>query len=187
MKNLSLILNAILLIAVAFLFYKIYSGDKQSAGVTIHALPSSSIVFVNSDSLLDHYDFFNSLKDKIQGRQDSIDHILTAKAKELDSKVQVYQKQAIGMTDMEKQMTEEKLMQEQQRLVQMKETLMGMLSEEESAMNDSIHNHLVGYLHEFNKSKGYNFILGYQKGGGILLANDSLDITGAVLEGLNKK
>jgi len=186
MKNLSLILNAVLLVAVAFLFYKVYSGDK-AVTVSAQPLPEASIVFVNSDSLLDNYDFFNELKAKIEARQDSIDVLLTAKAKELDNKVQIYQKQAIGMTDMEKQMTEEKLMQEQQRIVQLKEDLLGMLSREESAMNDSIHGHLIGYLREFNKSKGYNFILGYQKGGGILLANETLDITGVVLEGLNQK
>ena len=39
----------------------------------------------------------------------------------------------------------------------------------------------------FALDRNYEFILGYQKGGGILLANDSLDITQQILEGLNKK
>jgi hypothetical protein len=38
-----------------------------------------------------------------------------------------------------------------------------------------------------NKSGRYQFIFGYTQEGGILLANDSLNITKYVLEGLNKK
>ena len=40
---------------------------------------------------------------------------------------------------------------------------------------------------QFNKDKNYAFILSYQRGSGVLLANDSLDITKPVLEGLNNK
>jgi outer membrane protein len=38
-----------------------------------------------------------------------------------------------------------------------------------------------------HKTKSYNFVLGYQKGGGILYANDSLDITREVVVGLNNE
>ena len=186
MKNLSLILNFVLLAAVAFLYYKVYSKHEVSSAAH-QPLPESSIVFVNTDSLLNNYDFFNTLKAKIEIKQDSIDRLLKGKGKELEGEIQVYQKQAIGMTDMEKQLTEEKLMQKQQGLAQLKEELIGVLNDEESVLNDSIHNNLIGYLREFNKVKNYHYILGYQKGGGILLANDALDITGTVLEGLNSK
>lgn len=186
MKNISLLVNLVLAIAVAFLYYKVY--DKTETKTIAHTVPADApIVFVNSDSLLDHYDFFNELKVKMEHKQDSIDALLKGKARELDNEIQLYQKQAIGMTDMEKQVTEEKLMQKQQGLVQMKQDLMGVLSDEEAILNDSIHTNLINYLQEYNKSKNYNYILGYQKGGGILLANESLDITREVIEGLNKK
>lgn len=186
MKNISLSLNVVLLAAVAFLYYKIYS-KSESPGVTHLPLPESGIVFINSDNLLDKYDLFNSLKSTMEHKQDSVESILKRRSQELDGEVQVYQKQAIGMTDMEKQQVEEKLMLKQQNLVQLKQEMMGALTDEETIMNDSIHNSLIGYLKEFNKSKSYQFILGYQKGGGILLADDALDITNAVLEGINKK
>ena len=78
-------------------------------------------------------------------------------------------------------------MQKQQSLMSLKEELVGGLQQKESAMNDSVHSHLTGYLKEFNKDHNYHFILGYQRGSGILLANDSLDITRFVLKGLNAK
>ena len=68
-----------------------------------------------------------------------------------------------------------------------RENLVDQLQSEESDMNDSIHNNLTRYLKEYNKEKNYLFILGYQRGSGILLASDSLDITKDVLKGLNKE
>ncbi len=186
MKNISLTLNVILLAAVGYLYYKVFSNTEKTV-MTHQSLPESSIVFVNSDSLLDHYDFFNEMKVRMEHKHDSVEALLKAYAGRLESEVQLYQKQAIGMTDMEKQQKEEGLMQKQQELMQLKENMMGMLAEEEGQLNDSIHNNLVEYLREFNKGRRYNFIFGYQKGGGILLANDSLDITNAVIEGLNIK
>ena len=186
MKNISLALNVVLLAAVGFLYYKVFSNHENTV-ITSQSLPESSIVYVNSDSLLDHYDFFNEMKVRMEHKHDSVESLLKEYAKRLDGEVQLYQKQAIGMTDMEKQQKEESLMQKQQELMQLKENMMGMLAEEEGKLNDSIHNNLIGYLQEFNRGRNYNFILGYQKGGGILLANDSLDITNAVIEGLNRK
>lgn len=186
MKNISLLLNVILIAAVAFLYYKIYNPKEQTF-VSSQTLPESGIVFVNSDSLLNHYNYFNELKAVMEKKQDSIDNLLKSKAQQLESEIQQYQKQAIGMTDMEKQQIEERLMQKQQALVDFKQQLLGHLSEEEEALNENIHSNLIGYLKEFNKIKNYSYILGYQKGGGILLANDSFDITNAVIEGLNRK
>jgi outer membrane protein len=42
------------------------------------------------------------------------------------------------------------------------------------------------YLKEFNKDKGYTYILGYQEGT-IYYKDTSFDITGSVLKGLNER
>ena len=54
-------------------------------------------------------------------------------------------------------------------------------------MNDSVHHHLTSFLRSMNEEMNYKFILGYQRGSGILLANDSLDITNEVIEGINSE
>ena len=58
MKNVSLALNIILLIAVIFLYVKVYSNKTETAVVVQGKSKDATIVFVNSDSLLDHYDFY---------------------------------------------------------------------------------------------------------------------------------
>ncbi len=188
MKNASLVLNIILLAAVAFLYYKVYSGPATPAVVPMNTgegMANNSIVFINSDSLLEEYNYFNALKESLEKKQDSIDVFLRTRAKSLETEVSAYQNSAAGMSPDQRASVEEKLMAKQQGLMEMKQTMVEELQDQESAMNDSIHDNLNRYLKEYNKGKNYLYILGYQRGSGILLANDSLDITKEILEGLN--
>lgn len=190
MKNASLVLNIILIAAVAFLYYKVYSGPSATTVAPISSgagMPSNSIVFINSDSLLEEYNYFNTLKESLEKKQDSIDVFLRTRAQALENEVSGYQNSAAGMSPEQRASVEEKLMAKQQGLMEMKQTMVEQLQEQESAMNDSIHDNLSRYLKDYNKEKNYLYILGYQRGSGILLANDSLDITKEVLDGLNKK
>jgi len=186
-KNISLLLNVVLIIAVAFLYYKIYNGSTGSA--TVQSAGSGSlntdIVFINSDTLLEDFEYFKTWKAEMDSKEDSIDNVLNAKAKSLESDVMKYQENAPLMSPEQRAGAEEKLMARQQQLMQLKQDLVNELTDKESAMNDSLHDKLYRYLHEYNKDRNYKFILGYQRGGGILLANDSLDITKEILEGLN--
>ncbi|MBL0343415.1 MAG: OmpH family outer membrane protein [Bacteroidetes bacterium] len=188
MKNLSVALNIVLLIAVAFLYYKVYSGNSETESLPVtsgQGMASNSIVFINSDSLLEEYNYFNSLKASLEKKQDSIDVFLRSKAQLLEKEVMNYQERAGGMSPDQRAREEERLMQKQQGLVEQKQNLLTELQDQESIMNDSIHDNLSRYLKEYNKKKNYLYILGYQRGSGILLANDSLDITKEILDGLN--
>ncbi len=193
MKNLSLLLNLVLVVAVAFLFYKVYSQPEQilSSSETKRTQPqdpmSDRIVFVNSDSLLDNYEYFNELKSQMESKRDSIDRLLQSKASSLEKEIMEYQQKAPGMTDAARMKTEEGLMKKQESAISLKDKLLDYLQNEETRMNDSIHSNLTNYLKELNKERNYLFILGYQRGSGILLANDSLDITQEVIVGINNR
>ena len=188
MKNLSLFLNIVLIIAVAFLFYKVYSL-KTIASIPSIQVPvgSPSIVYINSDSLLDNYPFFTKLKNSIEKKQDSIANILKSRGKLLENDIKAYQEKGATMTEQERQLTEEALGKRQQELMLYKEDMTNEMAREEENLNDTLHNNLISALKKYNKDKNYHFILGYQKGSGILLANDSLDITKQITEELNKE
>ncbi|MDQ3051826.1 MAG: OmpH family outer membrane protein [Bacteroidota bacterium] len=190
MKNLSIALNVLLIIAVAFLYYKVYNSGTAplpAAQLSGAGMPSNAIVFINSDTLLADYKFFNDLKDNLEKKQDSIDTFLKTRAQSLEQEVMGYQERGAMMSPEQRAKEEERLMGKQQNLMDLKQSMVENLQAEESDMNDSIHNNLSRYLREYNKDKNYLYILGYQRGSGILLAHDSLDITREILEGLNKK
>src|ERR1051325_10726146 len=119
MKNISLLLNFILLVAVAFLYYKVYSS-KEIYKTVLNSAPvgASSIVYINSDSLLDNYPFFTKLKNTFEQKQDSIENILKNRGKSLENDIKSYQEKGVGMTDKERQSTEEALGNRQQELME---------------------------------------------------------------------
>ena len=193
MKNLSMILNIALIIAIAALYYLHFKGNetvsspeaKQNQGFI--PLPSTGIVYVNSDSLLDQYEFYKNERSKLEASQNRIKNELKSQGENLQGEVDLYQKQAIGMTDLERAKKEEQLTIKQQQIMQRKEELLSKLDEEQGKSSEELYLRLNQYLKKFNKNRNYNFVLGFQKGGGILFANDSLNITKDVVEGLNKE
>ncbi len=188
MKNASLVLNVVLLAAVAYLYYLHYS-QKPPAETSNHVVNSSnlSIAYVNSDSLLNQYNYYKHKKSDLESKQNSIKSELEAEKSKLQHDIEDYQKNAGSMSELERGKREEELGMKQQKLMQKKDEMLNMLDEEQTKSNEELYARLTSYMKTFNKNKNYSFILGFQKGGGILYANDSLNITGEVLNGLNQE
>ena len=193
MRNLAMVLNVILIIAVAVLYYLHFKENKtiispvEKQNQSFIPMPGTGIVYVNSDSLLDQYEFYKNERSKFEASQNKIKNELKTQGEILQGEVDLYQKQAIGMTDMERAKKEEQLTIKQQQIMQRKEELLNKLDEEQGKSSEELYLRLNQFLKKFNKSKNYNFVLGFQKGGGILFANDSLNITRDVVDGLNKE
>jgi len=198
MKNTSVALNVVLVIAVAVLYYLHFKKPKEetipATTTTITtALPvpvsgvAPTIVFINTDSLLDKYSFYKTKKAEFENKRDKAESELKAESDKLQGDAADYQQHAGVMADAERQKTEEQLMRRQQSLMKKKDDMMEKLDNEQSKFSDELHAKIVSYAKEFNKGKNYSYILAYQKGSGIILANDSLDITAHILEGLNKE
>jgi outer membrane protein len=186
LKNLLLILNGILIVAVGFLYFKVYSNQDSPVKISGPAA-ESKIVFLNSDSLMDNYTLFNNIQKQLEKKKDSLDQIFTARGKALEAEIQNYQETGASLSEQQRQVKEESLTRKQQVYVSERDAVLEKLKDEEALMTDSLHNDLMRFLKDFNKKNNYDFILGYSRGGGIFLASDSLDITKAVLSGLNKK
>jgi outer membrane protein len=194
MKQFSLLLNGILLLAVAYLYYLHFSAARTTAveevkpiAVPATAAMSGGILYVNSDSLLDQYRYFTEKRNQLDARQEKIRSELASEKERLDAAIQQYQQQAVGMTDMERQKKEEELMMKQQSLMGRREKLLAQLDDEQAKSTEELFNRLTAFLRTYIRDKQINYVLGYQKGGGILFANDSLDITRQVVDGLNKE
>ena len=77
MKNLSLILNAVLIVAVGILFYLHFSSTKSIEGgqpstVRVNtADPGMGIVYINIDSLLNNYAYFADMQDEFADKQEN--------------------------------------------------------------------------------------------------------------------
>lgn len=186
MKNVSLILNIILFIAVGILFYKVYSEKPAVEVVSSSDKNEAKIVFINSDTLLDNYPLLKKLEKEFAHKRDSVERLLKVKDKNIKEEFAQFEQQAPSMPEEQRQKIYEGFMQKQQQLEQFRDDLLKHLADEQTQMQDSVHHSLVNFLKIYNRSHGYDYIMSFQRGNGILLANDSLEITGEVLKGLKE-
>ena len=188
MKYISIFLNIVLLAAVAVLYYLHFTPKPEAEQNNYVANTSNlQIAYVKSDSLLDQYTFFINKKKSFEEKQNGIKAELTAENTKLQREIEEYQKQAAYMSDQDRGRREEELALKQQKLIQKKDDMLSNLDDEQDRYNEDLYNRLSAYMKEFNKTRNYSYILGIQRGGGILYANDSLNITREVVEGLNRE
>ncbi|WP_128545565.1 OmpH family outer membrane protein [Larkinella soli] len=190
MKNASLILNAVLAVAVAVLYYLHFSEKKNPepvAAVTTPAAPARKMVFVNVDSLLTKYEYFKDTRKVLESKRYQLDNELNNKGRSLQNEVAFFQQRAQTMTLEQARATEASLQKKQQDLVAYRDRVVQQLAEEEQKKNEELYNQIQDYLRKVNKQNKYDFVLGYTKGGGILFADGSLDATRQIIEGLNKE
>lgn len=189
MKNASLALNAVLLVAVAVLYFLHFSG-KSSASSTADSTGTAggkSIVYVNSDSLLTQYDFFKDAQKAFEQKRTQLDLDLNTRGTVLQRKIQQFQQTAGGMIAAEAQALQLRLQKEGNDFEQYRQKAANDLAQEEAKKNEELYNNISNYIKKYNKENDYHFVLGYSKGGGILFANPDLDVTQKIIDGLNKE
>ncbi|MBK6930096.1 MAG: OmpH family outer membrane protein [Saprospirales bacterium] len=194
-KNISLVLNGILILAVAHLYYLNFS--KKSAPEQPAAIlpPASSaggvkIAYVNADTLDAKYEWLKQQKEALRQRVQKAEASMSAKKEALVKDMAAFQKKyesgATPQAELEKEYNA--LAQRQQKLAEEESRLGKQLADEQQEAMNALMANVEAKLKSLQDRIGYDYILSYSKGGGqVLLANDSLDITNQVLELLNAK
>ena len=189
-NNTSLIWNIVLTLAVAVLFF-LHFSSKPDAGTSSAAdggvVAGRRTVYVQVDSLLKNYDFFKETKKELENKNFQLENELNTKGKSLQNEVAFFQQKAQTMTPDQARSIEAQLMKKQQDLVAYRDQAAQALQQEEGKKNEQLYKNIRAYMEKYNKENGYEYVLGYSLGGGILFANPSLDVTQKIIDGLNKE
>jgi len=188
-NNTSLIWNIVLTLAVAVLFFLHFSNkpDGSSTAADGAVVPGRRTVYVQVDSLLKNYDFFKDTKKELENKNFQLENELNTKGRSLQNEVAFFQQKAQTMTPEQARSTEAQLMKKQQDLVAYRDQAAQSLGQEEAKKNEQLYKNIRAYIEKYNKDNGFEYVLGYSLGGGILFANPSLDVTQKIIDGLNKE
>ncbi len=186
--------NIVIAIAVVVLYILHFTANKSQAPVfvnatdsTLMAMPGINAVYVNGDSLLENYDYFKNAKKQFEAKTVRTEKEIEAKRSVLELEFTNYQKMASSMSAEQRARTEESLMRKEQELRLFGENAANKLQEEQNKFNEELFDKVSKYLKEHSKEKSYKVVFNFTKGAGILYADDSLNITNEVLEGLNRE
>ena len=149
---------------------------------------SGRIVYVNTDTLLNNYDYYKDVVTEFENRQFSLENDLKKKSDSFQNEVALFQRraQAGGMTQQQAETTQQQLAKKEQDILMFRDNAAAGLAQEQSEKMEDVLNKIQEYLAEYNKDDRYDMVIGYSKGGGVLYAKENLEITQEVLEGLNK-
>jgi len=187
MKNLSLVLNIVLLVAVAVLFFLHFSGPKTesaAAGGSV-AAGDLKIAYINSDTVLKYYDYLKVSKQKLEEKTKAMDQEYRNRAIGLQNEIQAYQRNVNSMTLGQVKATEEDLGKKQQNLQMYQQNLQQQLMDEEAKLNKELYDRVTAFLNKYGKDKGLQVVLKYDPTSDVLHVADELDISKDVIAGLN--
>jgi len=194
MKKLSLIINAVLIIAVAVLFFLVLSGKSSKSGLEGSKLDDSTvekgIVYINADSLIIKYEFAQSLSEQLIRKEEASRTELNEKGKILQQEMGEFQRkvQNNGFLSLERAQSEERrLRQKEGEMQELNNRLSNDLMVHQGKVNQQLRDTISNFLADYCKTKPYSLVLSNTMGDNILHATPSLDITNEVVELLNKR
>lgn len=189
MKNASLILNVVLLVAVVILYILHFSSGSSPASNsgTGNATPSDlRIAYINQDTVLKYYDFVKVNADKLEAKQKSFADQLNARQTSLQREVQAYQQGAANLTIGQARAVEEDLQKKGQNFQLYQQSLQQQMAEEMGKVNEQLYSKITDYLKTYSKERGIAVIIKYDRESDLLFGGDSLDISKDVIKGLNE-
>ena len=146
------------------------------------------IVYINSDSLSEKYQYFKDIKSKLEGKVKKAQADLQSKSTSFQREVAEYQKNAATMSAADRQATEQKLARKQDELARLDQTASSSIAKDESDEFNNVYNKITEFLKKHATENGYKLVLTYSKTNPtVLYADPSLEITNEVIKQLNEE
>lgn len=192
MKNLSVILNVILVVAVGILFFLHFKGNNNATNLTTPTdstalkAKGKAIVYIDSDTLFKKYDYAVEVQKLIDDKKNAAQNTLKSKQDVLKLKFNEYQNKAAYLTESERASTEKKLQDMQIDLENSSIAMENSLIKESTELNEKLRIKLEGFLKDYAQQNGHTYIIQYSRvGSGVLYGDKALDITNDVIAKLN--
>ncbi len=189
-----LAMNIVLLLALIilyFMFFKAKNSAFTNDNAKFEAKTHSGmrVAYINNDSIVSKYELVKKMHEDFKAKTQRLEGEVAAKQKAFEKDAAYFQEQVNKKTISEQsaQQIYGKLQQEQQRIMELRNRYMADLQQSEMQMNMTLLDTVTNFLKRYNKDGKFDYILSYTKGGNVLLANDSLDITNSVVRALNEE
>lgn len=169
-------------------------GCKQQGAADANAAVSQEckslkIAFVDIDSLLSKYEFSIALNKEMLRKEENMRMTLSEKAKALQADYDDFQRKLQNNVYATRERAEEeqaRILKKKESLEKLEQRLISELSAESQKNNVTLHDSIDSFLKAYNAEKKYDLILS-RVGDNLLFANEALDITEEVINGLNAR
>ena len=187
-----LILNVILLVAVAVLFYLHFSANKKVEKKAVVQQPASAtsgnnfrIAYFEMDSIENSFSMVKDVKNELGKEEDRMNGEMATLEKNYRNKIAQFQKQAeTGMSQVQSEMANREVLQLQENIRGRKQELDQKYQDLYMRKMREVKTKIEEFLKTYNDEKGYTYIFAYEPG--LFYYRDTAyNITKDVINGLN--
>ncbi|MCI5743661.1 OmpH family outer membrane protein [Phocaeicola faecicola] len=194
MRRMKYILNGFLALAMVLMFAQCTENktneSSNAAPAAVGGPVNMKIAYVEIDSLLTKYRFWNDLNEMMIQKEENIRTTLNEKAKELDKEMREFQRKLENNGFASRERAEQENMriaQKQRDLQQLQEKLTSELQTENQKNSLQLRDSINSFLKIYNKDKGYSLIISNTGFDNLLYADQAFNITSEIVEGLNAR
>ena len=193
MKKTSFIVKGLLALAIVLGFTQCANNNAatQSAPAAGNGNGTNmKIAYVEIDSLLTKYNFWNDLNEQMIKKEENIRTTLNEKGKKLEKEAQEFQRkyENNGFVSPERAQQEyQRIQKQQQDLQELQQKLTEELAVENQKNSLQLRDSITSFLKIYNENKGYDLIISNTGFDNLLYANPAHNITNEIVEGLNSR
>jgi outer membrane protein len=191
MKNGLLLLNGVLLLAVAVLFYLHFSSARKADPVSVTTPAKSEntnfrIAYFEMDSIENAFSMVKDVKSELGKREDAMNSELTRMERDYRAKASQYQAQAQTMNQTQSEMAQRDMMQTQQAMQGRKQQMEQEYQDFQMRKLKDVRTKIEDFLKAYNRNNTYSYIVSYEPG--LFYYKDTAyNITADVIKGLNSE
>lgn len=191
MKNAALILNAVLLVAVAVLFYLHFSANRKSDPVVKGSVKRDTsvsgfrIAYFELDSITNSFAMVKDVKNELSREEDKMNSEMNRLQKMYNDKLSFYQNQG-EMSQVQSEAASREMMSLQERIRNEKQNLDQKFQDTYMRKMQEVKTKIEDFLKEYNKTRGYTYIFAYEPGF-IYFRDTTYNVTADLLKGLNEQ
>lgn len=192
MNKIQILINVILVAAVAALFVIFFSKKAPAATETLVTGTSEvmPVAYLNVDSLLANYTFAQEASEKLMSKQEDARVKMNTKLRTFQNEVADFQRKLENNAFLSRERAEkeqQRLAKKEQELQELEAKLTQDIMIENQKLNQQLADSLNNFLKEFNADGRYHVILSNTAKDNVLMANEQYDITNDVVKGLNAR
>jgi outer membrane protein len=143
--------------------------------------------YIDTVKLMEEYDEAKEMQDKFKTQGEVKGRELEVEARKLEAEKKAFQQNAMAKGQAWAQQKYAELQQRAQQLAYAEQAIAQQLQAEGGSKRDSIVEKVRGFIKEYGKKQGYDYIYGTGDAATVLYAKDSYDITKDVVKALNEK
>jgi len=193
MKNFLVGVVAVLVIAVAVLFFLHFKYHKQLDTISEKVVRQDTmakrplrIAYVDLDSIQEKYEYYREKMTEFERKKETADRDLNSSFQKIENERVAFVQRGNAITQVEAEAFQRDYTRKMQNLENQKRTVESQIQTDGIRTMDELRKRINDFLEVYNKEKNYSYIFSYSTGLNVLFYKDTANnITNEVVRGLN--